>query len=155
MNRVSAEGQAKARSVWSACGLPPLSRARKREQARRTPNAAARYQLLAGSWSQCAVEKPWRLSMNSLELNSDLSLVTGDLQRSGPSVSQCPITSYQLPVTSLMGVLRLVKDDTAALRFQQRGEGRGGALQFHCARISGATTSSAATSARARPANYR
>src|SRR5206468_11785802 len=34
----------------------------------------------------------------------NLSLVTGDLQRSVPRVSQCPVTSYQLPVTSLMGV---------------------------------------------------
>ena len=50
------------------------------------------------------------LSMNHLELikqrlvTCNLSLVTGDLQRSGVRVSQSPATSYQLPVTSLMGV---------------------------------------------------
>src|SRR6266498_3791975 len=60
-----------------------------------------------GSWSQCAVDKPWRPPMNRLRqrlVTCHLSLVTGDLQRSGPSVSQFPVTSYQLPVTSLVGV---------------------------------------------------
>jgi len=68
-------------------------------------------------------------------VTGNLSLVTGDLQRSGPSVSQSPVTSYKLQVTSLIvldqpqrvgsskaseagSVLRLVEDDTAALRYR-------------------------------------
>src|SRR5213594_5129523 len=49
-----------------------------------------------------ALHEPSRIEQRLVTCN--LSLVTGDLQRSGPSVSQCPVTSYQLPVTSLMGV---------------------------------------------------
>src|SRR3989442_14683601 len=49
-----------------------------------------------------AFHEPSRIAQRLVTCN--LSLVTGDLQRSGPSVSQCPVTSYQLPVTSLMGV---------------------------------------------------
>ena len=45
-----------------------------------------------------------RLRIQRRLVTCNLSLVTGDLQRSGPSVRQSPVTSYQLPVTSLMGV---------------------------------------------------
>src|SRR5438093_8893352 len=49
-----------------------------------------------------STHEPSRIEQRLVTCN--LSLVTGDLQRSGPSVSQSPVTSYQLPVTSLMGV---------------------------------------------------
>ena len=43
-----------------------------------------------------------RLRTKQRLVSSNLSLVTGDLQRSSPGLSQSPATSYQLPVTSLM-----------------------------------------------------
>ena len=49
-----------------------------------------------------AFHEPSRIEQQLVTCN--LSLVTGDLHRSGPSVSQSPVTSDQLPVTSLMGV---------------------------------------------------
>src|SRR5206468_4152166 len=49
-----------------------------------------------------AFHEPSRIEQRLVTCN--LSLVTGDLERSGPSVSQSPVTSYQLPVTSLMCV---------------------------------------------------
>src|SRR6266542_2567107 len=52
-----------------------------------------------GSWSQSAVNKPWRLSMNRL-VTGNLSLVTGDWQMLFPRVTLFSISSYQLPVTS-------------------------------------------------------
>src|SRR5438552_12118525 len=45
-----------------------------------------------------------RLRIQQRLVTCNLSLVTGDLHSSGPSVTQSPVTSYQLPVTSLMGV---------------------------------------------------
>src|SRR6266498_5368292 len=45
------------------------------------------------------------LRMKHRLVTSNLSLVAGDLQRSSPSVSQSPATSYQLPVTSLLVLL--------------------------------------------------
>src|SRR5437867_2034767 len=49
-----------------------------------------------------AFHEPSRIEQRLVTCN--LSLVIGDLQRSGPSVSQSPVTSYQFPVTSLTGV---------------------------------------------------
>src|SRR6266536_2605911 len=58
------------------------------------------YQLpvtsLSGSWSQGAVNKPWRLPMNRL-VTGNLSLVTGDLEMLIPSVTMFSISSYKLP----------------------------------------------------------
>src|SRR5436309_15047664 len=123
MDRVSAEGKAKARSVWSARGLPPLSRARKREQAHRTPNAAARYQLLAGSWSQCAVAKLWRLSMNlkrlALEMN-DLGK-TGSWPRFTSGFWRCPLP---------MNRERRNKDSLSPRGTSGEGSGRGAFLEM-------------------------
>src|SRR6266496_1499498 len=57
------------------------------------------HSTLAGSWPQCAVNKPWRLPMSRL-VTGNLSLVTGDWQKLIPSVTLYSISSYQLPVTS-------------------------------------------------------
>src|SRR6266536_4889129 len=57
------------------------------------------HSTLAGSWPQCAVNKPWRLPMSRL-VTGNLSLVTGDWQKLIPSVTLFSISSDQLPVTS-------------------------------------------------------
>src|SRR6185295_10701534 len=59
----STEGQGHARRVWSASGLPALWHVEKREQARRTPNAAAPLHVLSGSWPQLT-SKFWRCSLS-------------------------------------------------------------------------------------------
>src|SRR3989442_15715114 len=61
-----------------------------------------------------APHEPSRIEQRLVTCN--LSLVTGDLQRSGPSVSQCPVTSYQLQVSWVfMSLLRSSSQLTAKL----------------------------------------
>src|SRR5881396_3703965 len=49
-----------------------------------------------------------RLRTKDRLVTGNLSLVTGDLQRSSLGVGQSPATSYQLPVTSLMVWMKLM-----------------------------------------------